>query len=301
MNTRHAQLILTIVREGSFTAAARALFITQPTLSQTVKQIESQLGEPIFLRGRSPVELTPAGQLYVQAAHRLIQVQAQLDDAIAALHGHVTGTLRIGLPIRRANELLPQVLPEFASAYPDVRIEALARSRDVLEQKLLDGELDFALLSGNGGCPQLEYHLIASDELVLLAGKKTHLAQHIPSGSTISLAECASEYFVMPSEQIPERRIYDELLRGFKPRIRFEGDDLCCAKRLCATCSLVMFSPYSSFLSDETAQHQLAHYRLSDLFLSPLYLAHAMPLSPCAQTLSTLLANRFRAMTVHRI
>ncbi len=301
MNTRHAQLILTIVREGSFTAAAKALFITQPTLSQTVKQIESQLGEAIFLRGRTPVELTPAGQLYVQAAHRTLQVQAQLDDAIAALHGHVTGTLRIGLPERRANELLPHVLPEFESAYPDVRIQAITDTRDALELKLLDGEIDFALLSGNSGRPQLEYHLIASDEIILLAGKKTHLAQHIPSGSTIGLTECASEYFVMPSKRLPERHIYDELLRGFNPRIRFEGDELCCAKRLCSTCSLVMFSPYISFLSDETAQRQLAHYHLADAFLAPLYLAHALPLSPCAQTLSTLLCNRFRAMTVHRL
>ncbi len=301
MNTRHAQLILTIVREGSFTAAAQALFITQPTLSQTVKQIESRLGEPIFLRGRTPVELTPAGQLYVQAAHRLLRVQAQLDDAIAALHGSVTGTLHIGLPEHRANELLPQVLPEFSSAYPDIRIEALTGSRDILEKKLLDDELEFALISGKNSSPQLECHLIASDELVLLAGKKTHLAQHIPSGSTISLSECAAEHFVMPSEQTPERRLYDDLMHGFTPQIRCEVNELCCAKRLCSSCALVMFSPYSSFLSDETAQQQLAHYRLSDFFLPPLYLAHAMPLSPCAQTLSTMLVNRFRAMTVHRI
>ena len=63
MNTRHARMILAIVREGSFTAAAKALCITQPTLSQTVRQIETQLGEPIFVRGKTPVALTPAGAL----------------------------------------------------------------------------------------------------------------------------------------------------------------------------------------------------------------------------------------------
>ena len=73
MNTRHARMILAIVREGSFTAAAKALAITQPTLSQTVRQIETQLGEPIFVRGKSPVVLTPAGELYAEAARRIVQ------------------------------------------------------------------------------------------------------------------------------------------------------------------------------------------------------------------------------------
>ena len=74
MNTRHARMILAIVREGSFTAAARALCITQPTLSQTVRQIEVQLGEPIFVRGKAPVALTPAGALYVEAARRIVEL-----------------------------------------------------------------------------------------------------------------------------------------------------------------------------------------------------------------------------------
>ena len=56
MNTRHAQLVLAVVREGSFTAAAKSLFVTQPTLSQQIRQIEQQLGQPIFepFRSRPP-------------------------------------------------------------------------------------------------------------------------------------------------------------------------------------------------------------------------------------------------------
>ena len=62
MNTRHAQLVLAVVREGSFTAAAKSLFVTQPTLSQQIRQIEQQLGQPIFERSTTPVSLTPAGR-----------------------------------------------------------------------------------------------------------------------------------------------------------------------------------------------------------------------------------------------
>ena len=87
MNTRHARIILTVIREGSFTAAAKALSLTQPTLSQTVRQIETQLGDSIFVRGRGAVSLTPAGELYVQAARRMVQAETQLQESLSLLRG----------------------------------------------------------------------------------------------------------------------------------------------------------------------------------------------------------------------
>ena len=59
MNTRHAQLVLAVAREGSFTAAAKSLFIAQPTLSQQIRQIEQQLGAPIFERGTQRPSRSP--------------------------------------------------------------------------------------------------------------------------------------------------------------------------------------------------------------------------------------------------
>ena len=83
MNTRHAQLVLAVVREGSFTAAAKSLFVTQPTLSQQIRQIEQQLGQPIFERSTTPVSLTPAGQTLLTGAEDLLR---QADALAAAVH-----------------------------------------------------------------------------------------------------------------------------------------------------------------------------------------------------------------------
>ena len=139
MNTRHAQLVLAVAREGSFTAAAKSLFIAQPTLSQQIRQIEQQLGAPIFERGTTPVSLTPAGQIYVQAARRFLQIETQMNESIAALSGHTAGLLRLGLPQQRADELLPQVLAEFQSVYPEVCVQAVSLPNDELERKLREG------------------------------------------------------------------------------------------------------------------------------------------------------------------
>ena len=304
MNTRHAQLVLAVVREGSFTAAAKSLFITQPTLSHQIRQIEEQLGSPIFIRSKTAIELTPAGHVYVQAARRILQIETQMNEALGALSGISEGILRLGLPAQRADELLPQVLADFYALYPNVRIEALTARQQELERMLLGGELHMALLSGEADNPQLEYQLIASDEVVLLASKKTELAQRIPSGSTISLRECAEERFVLPADNLLFSRAYDELLSqvGVTPDIICRTDDSQCAKRICAACSLVMLCPFITLLSDTPAMQQLAHYRLSDASFTLLHMAHPkdMPLTPYAQTLFTMMSNRFRAMTAYR-
>lgn len=304
MNTRHAQLVLAVVREGSFTAAAKSLFITQPTLSHQIRQIEEQLGSPIFVRSKTAIELTPAGHVYVQAARRILQIETQMNEALGALSGTSEGILRLGLPAQRADELLPQVLADFYALYPNVRIEALTAQQQELERMLLGGELHMALLSGEEDNPQLEYQLIASDEVVLLASKKTELAQRIPSGSTISLRECAEERFVLPADNLHFSRAYDELLSqvSVTPNIVCRTDDSQCAKRICASCSLVMLCPFITLLSDTPAMQQLAHYRLSDTSFTPLYMAHPkdMPLTPYAQTLFTMMSSRFRAMTAYR-
>ena len=304
MNTRHAQLVLAVVREGSFTAAAKSMFITQPTLSHQIRQVEEQLGSPIFIRSKTSVELTPAGQVYVQAARRILQIETQMNESLGALNGTYEGVLHLGLPDQRADELLPQVLADFYALYPSVRIEAVTAPHPELERMLLGGELNMALISGEAENTLLEYQLIASDEVVLLAGKKTDLAQRIPSGSTISLHECAGERFVLPTGNLFFSRTYENLLvqAGLAPGIVCRTDDSQCAKRICAVCSLVMLCPFITLLSDTPAMQQLAHYRLSDTSYSPLYMAHPkdMPLTPYAQTLFTMMSNRFRAMTAYR-
>lgn len=305
MNTRHAQLVLAVVREGSFTAAAKSMFITQPTLSHQIRQIEEQLGSPIFIRSKTSVELTPAGQVYVQAARRILQIETQMNESLGALNGTYEGVLHLGLPDQRADELLPQVLADFYALYPSVRIEAITAPHPELERMLLGGELNMALISGEAENTLLEYQLIASDEVVLLASKKTDLAQRIPSGSTISLHECAGERFVLPTGNLFFSRTYENLLvqAGLAPGIVCRTGDSQCAKRICAVCSLVMLCPFITLLSDTPAMQQLAHYRLSDAVYTPLYMAHPkdMPLTPYAQALYTIMSNRFRAMTAYRL
>ena len=305
MNTRHAQIILTILREGSFTSAARALYITQPTLSQTVRQIESQLGEPIFVRGRSPLTLTPAGELYAQAARRILRIETQLDEAIRQLHGASQTALHIGMMPDRAGGLVSQVLADFRRAYPDIVLHVTSGTEESLSGMLERRELDMAFFTCESPRSSLVYRQIASEEIVLLAGRQTALAQRIFSGSTIRLSEAKAERFVMPPQSNPLHALYTSLIvqEGFTPQVSIVCDPSETARHCCVSDGLVMLSPFLALLCDGGLMSRLAHYHLyAKPFLPPLFMVHASEETPsaAAEALFSLISSRFRAMTAYR-
>lgn len=87
MNERHIQYVLTIVQEGSFSAASKKLYVSQPSLSQTVKLIERDLGAEIFERHAKSLSITPAGKKYIEAARKIWNIQQDLQQEIARLNG----------------------------------------------------------------------------------------------------------------------------------------------------------------------------------------------------------------------
>lgn len=305
MNTKHAQLVLTILEEGSITAAAKALGLTQPTLSQTLKQIERHFGDSIFDRSSTPIALTMAGELYVQAARRILKIESQLAESLETLHGQVSGTLRVGMTVKRSSELLPQILPDFFSAYPQVRIEIIEGRPADLENMLIEDKLDVALFEGNPANPQLTYRLITTQEMVLIAGKNTSIAQRIPSGTTINLIEAQKERFVLPAPYVPERELIDQLLslHGMNVTPLVTTDNIITALRLTTVCSAVMLCPYISLLCDPASMQKLSHYHLSDDSVRPSFfmaMSSDAQLSPHAESFFNILSNRFRAMMAYR-
>jgi DNA-binding transcriptional LysR family regulator len=81
---RHLRYIVAIAETGNFTRAANRLFLTQPSLSRQIKDVEDDIGFPIFLRHRKGVDITPAGQLVVSYAHEALEERAEFIRAARA-------------------------------------------------------------------------------------------------------------------------------------------------------------------------------------------------------------------------
>ncbi|WP_051166427.1 LysR family transcriptional regulator [Amycolatopsis orientalis] len=158
MELRHLRYFVAVAEEGGFSAAARTLHVVQPTLSMQIRDLERELGGPLFDRtGRRP-RLTPAGQAFLAEARQVLaQADRAQDAARSALRGE-TGTVRIGVAGAAVfGGLLTRLIGDFHQARPLVRIELREAGPHYQRGAVLAGELDvgFSALPAPPGEPRL--------------------------------------------------------------------------------------------------------------------------------------------------
>ena len=142
MNLAYYANYVTIVEEGSLTAAARKLRIAQPALSNQIKALETAYGARLFHRGARNLELTDAGRILYQKAKRMIEVETAARNEIASGYGGTKGTLKIGITSSFENARLLDTLVAFADRYPETQIRVYEAELEELLKKLQNGKVE---------------------------------------------------------------------------------------------------------------------------------------------------------------
>ena len=137
--------VLEIHKTGSFSQAAANLYVSQPSLSASIRRLEKKIGEPLFDRSTHPVQLTPCGQAYVRAAQLINAAEGDFDTFVKEYGNCQTGNLVIGGSNMNISFILPPLVKKFQSAYPGIRLELREGNIDDLKQQLLEGKLDFII------------------------------------------------------------------------------------------------------------------------------------------------------------
>lgn len=147
LNLDQLRTLVTIVDLGTFSAAAQALHLAQPTVSLHISELESRLGTALVLRGRRKAQPTPAGTVLVERARVLLR---EADAAVEAVHHHAqgrTGRVRLGSSTGTLVHLLPQVLEAMHRSHPDIDVEvSIIGTNDGLA-RIAAGTLDVALVA----------------------------------------------------------------------------------------------------------------------------------------------------------
>lgn len=234
MNMKQALYFKTIAQYGTITAAAKQLYISQPSLSQTLRQIEDEVGTPLFDRSTSPFHLTYAGERYLKAVEAMLDIETRLKEEIESIRRDDGGRLRLGISVTRAMQVLPDVIPIFTKAYPNVTIELTEAASASLEGLLQKGQIDLALAALEANEANIAYELIEKESIGILAGKDSQLAQLVPSGTPISLEMVEKEAFVSLDTSHSSRIIQDRLFRRYniRPKILLETSSLEVARRV---------------------------------------------------------------------
>lgn len=245
MNLKHAQYMVTVLQEGSITSAAKKLYISQPSLSQMVKLVETNLGTPIFNRSTEPLTLTYAGEKYIEAAQKILTINTNLAKEIEEITHEDHGKIRFGVPVQRGMQVLPYVLPKFLKLYPYVDIDLYEQGSGTIENMVLDGSIDMACMTTVARHNELKYILVENEDLVLLTSKNTDLAKRIPAGTPIPITEAKDEKFVSNKPGHSVRTIQDSLFAAndIRPKIILETMSIEVEKKVCLACDAVMICP----------------------------------------------------------
>lgn len=257
MNLKQALYIKTIAECGSITAAAKKLYVSQPSLSQMLRHVEEELGLDIFDRSVSPFRLTYAGERYLQAARVMLAANEQLENQLREIRHEQSGRLRLGISFSRGLQVLPLVIPVFARKYPQVTLELTESGSDTLDAMVQQGKIDLALAATEPTSANMTYELIEKETIGILAGRGSRIAQRLPSGTPVTIEDAKHDMFISLRKGHSSRVVQDKLLRrsGIAPRILLETDSLEIGKRLTLEAGACMILP-NIYIDDYVAQRR---------------------------------------------
>ena len=223
MELRHLRYFVAVADERSFSRAAEKLGIAQPPLSQQIQSLEKELGDVIlFDRKKRPLQLTSAGQAFLEASRSTIANLEQSIQRTQRIHLEELNCLTIGFTSSIANGVLPNILRTFRQHYPEIKLILWEENSAFQIERLRDHQTDVVFVYQN-------HDLTTANDLTMMPLSQEMLVVVLPQNhplavqSQISLTDLANEEFIMPRtlvvSALPEQIADLCKEAGFKPNV----------------------------------------------------------------------------------
>jgi DNA-binding transcriptional LysR family regulator len=211
-----------IARQRSFTRAAERLHMAQPALSQQMKNLESELGTALFIRGRKEIQLTAAGKAFLPRAEALL-TQAEAAKAIVSDVAQLRGGKLIIAAIPSVSVcLLPEVIRSFSRLHDKVELQLIEDSSERVAENVESGLADIGFLQLPASKSAFETRTIISEPFVLLVAKSHPLVKQ----KEVALKQLAAESFIFYKGRARDTALEACRKAGFEPRIACESGEL---------------------------------------------------------------------------
>jgi len=207
MTLQHLKIFIAVCREGGVTAAAKKLYLSQPAVSFAIKELERHYGVKLFERGGRRLCITPAGERMFGEA---LGIASGLEDMENALRNWETaGRMRVGSSITIGTELMPGLVLGLRQQFPDLSVRVQISSSEGIERKLLDNQLDLALIEGEVHSDALAVKAFLSDEL----GVYCHEGDPIRKKEAAGIGDIAAAPLLLREPGSAAREMVDALLK----------------------------------------------------------------------------------------
>ncbi|MCW2885649.1 MAG: LysR family transcriptional regulator, low CO2-responsive transcriptional regulator [Streptosporangiaceae bacterium] len=211
LNLYRLWIFMTVVEEGGFSAAANKLYLSQPSVSNQVRQLEQALRTTLIDRSGARIRLTPEGEVLLEYAKRVFLLADEAVAAIRQVSGLQSGTLVAGGSTTVGTYLLPPMLAAFQAEHPGIDVGIFVGNAEQVERRLVDGEVGVAVLAGLPKAPQLVSEPILQDRIVLITPPDHPL---VGSG-WVEPERLAGERFLLREPGSSTRAVQEEALAAW--------------------------------------------------------------------------------------
>ncbi|MEO3992306.1 transcriptional regulator CynR [Pseudocitrobacter cyperus] len=241
MLLRHIHYFLAVAEHRGFTRAAAALHVSQPALSQQIRQLEEALGAQLFDRSGRHIRLTDAGEAWSVYAKNAIRA---LDEGKRALHDVEDlsrGALRIAVTPTFNAWFVGPLMAEFYARHPNVTVQLQEMSQDKIEELLLNDELDVGIAFDEVHSPDIEAQALLVESLALVVANQ-HPRAHQQS---IDLPLLSQEKLILLSPEFATREQIDRFCRQreLQPQVLMEANSISAVLELVSRTTLATLLP----------------------------------------------------------
>jgi DNA-binding transcriptional LysR family regulator len=208
MDLHQIEIFCTLVKLRSFSKTAEALYLTQPTVSGHIKNLETELGIKLLDRLGRRVIPTEEGEVLFRHGQQLLVLRDEMQQELGEVSGKVTGILKIGGSTIPGAYILPSLIGKFRMRHPSISIQLIIADTAKVAEAVLNGDLSLGVIGARIADPRLESHAFSKDELVVI----------VPSGhpwarrKNIPVEALKGVPFILREEGSGTRRIMEDRL-----------------------------------------------------------------------------------------
>lgn len=206
MNIRHLRIFLAVCQYGNMTTAAKHLYISQPSISLAIAELEEHYGIQLFDRISQRLHITQAGEQFRQYAQHVIGLLDEMESNIKNWDN--VGELRLGASITMGNHVLPNLVSSFQKKYPDLKIRVYIYNSERIEQMVLENKIDLGFVEHVSKQEFIHSHDFMKDHLTLICANDHPWAKK----ETITAQDLMEENFLLREKGSAGRDIFDSYL-----------------------------------------------------------------------------------------
>ena len=223
MNLMGLRYFIAVHEYRNFTKASEHLFVSQPTLSRQIADLEEEMGVQLFDRRNREIVLTHAGEVFYREAKKIVERCDLLPELVRAADSEEKGFLRIGYMGTVEKDLIASSICQFSQKYPDINVSLSKEMLKTLNEFLIEDKVDviYSVLPGVASIKNLRYKKVADNKLKLIVPEHHWLADR----KSVSIAELEDEHFVMFERDVSPLTVDRTLAMcveyGFSPGVTY--------------------------------------------------------------------------------